>query len=457
MAPLKHHLSVLLPLLLCAAFALCSGVTAHAAEDSTPADPSPEARQVRLTVRNPAGQRTGRVTDRNESSFVYMPEGGTMQFTAEEGVSSLYLEWEAPCEWTLTLPDGTTQEGGKNGFMHEYMALDGSYDTFELTAPPEARLTEVYAFTDGELPDWVQRWEPPCDKADLLVLPTHVDDEYLWFGGLLPYYAGELQYRVQVVYLTDHYNAPIRNHERLNGLWTVGVTHYPVVGTFRDEYRTKASLAAATDVFGYGNVVEFQVETLRRFSPKVVVGHDIKGEYGHGAHILNAKSLLEALELTDDPTVYPESAETYGTCTVQKCYLHLWEEKPITVDWHSMPLTHFGGRTAYEVACDGFDCQVSQHRYFNMKWYSARYDCRQFGLAYTSVGDDTEELNDMFEHVEWEKPSDEQPPDVVSPADTADTDQPKALDAKSRLFAVMVVLMVMATAAVCVLGLRQKK
>jgi LmbE family N-acetylglucosaminyl deacetylase len=42
--------------------------------------------------------------------------------------------------------------------------------------------------------------------ADLVLFSAHGDDEHLFFAGLLPTYAEERGYRVQVVYLTDHRN-----------------------------------------------------------------------------------------------------------------------------------------------------------------------------------------------------------------------------------------------------------
>ena len=57
----------------------------------------------------------------------------------------------------------------------------------ELTLPEGSRCCDVYAFGAGELPDWVQQWQPPLADADLLVLPTHADDEHLFFGGTMPY------------------------------------------------------------------------------------------------------------------------------------------------------------------------------------------------------------------------------------------------------------------------------
>ena len=38
------------------------------------------------------------------------------------------------------------------------------------------------------------------DKAELMLLVAHPDDELLWFGGLLPTYAGQRGLKVQVVY-----------------------------------------------------------------------------------------------------------------------------------------------------------------------------------------------------------------------------------------------------------------
>ena len=33
------------------------------------------------------------------------------------------------------------------------------------------------------MPDNVEQWEPPCEKADLLLLTAHSDDEHLFLQG----------------------------------------------------------------------------------------------------------------------------------------------------------------------------------------------------------------------------------------------------------------------------------
>lgn len=383
-----------------------------------------KAQQVRLTMNSkvlPNGYLMP--LDDNERTWIPMEKDLALHVKGKKAFSGLYIKLEKPCQWWVTLPDGTELEGGKNGFIHEWLPLGQSVKMLDLHMPKGARLCDVYGFTDGQLPDWVQIWEPPCEKADLLVMPTHSDDELLWFGGVLPYYAGECGYQVQVVYLTNHYNETIRCHEKLNALWTVGVRNYPIVtDRFTDKPKTK-NYEYAADYFGYDKVLAFQVEMLRRFSPKVVIAQDINGEYGHGAHILNVKTLLEALEMTDDPTAFPDSAEKYGTCKVQKCYLHLWSEHKIVMDWSQMKLSRFGGKTAMEMAKIGYACHVSQQSRYRVA-ETGKYDCRKFGLAYTNVGWDTPDQNDMFEHVVWSEAGSEEEEEPVTVSESDGTVSP---------------------------------
>ena len=349
-----------------------------------------------------AAEELEKTTDSNQYSSCYFDEVARIRFEAESPVRSIYIMFGKPCVWTVSLPDGSEIIGGENQFLHECVVLESSVTAFELNLPAGSSLTDVYAFTEGSLPDWVQIWQPPCKRADLMLMPTHADDEHLWFGGAMPYYAGELGYNVQVVYLTNHANEPWRGHELLNGLWLVGVRNYPIItDKFIDDRASKPSLNAAENFYGRERVLEFQVEMLRRFSPRVIIAHDINGEYGHGAHILNASTLLEALKEYEDPSVFPESAKKYGIHKVQKCYLHLWEENQITVQWSGKTLDRFGGRTAFEMAREGYHCHASQLVWQNYVLEFGAYDCRKFGLAYTTVGYDTPGLNDMFENVDW--------------------------------------------------------
>ena len=367
---------------------------------------SPVALQI--TCDELEGRSFKNILDKDSYSYFRATADICLNVKAAQPVKGIYCMFEKPCNWTLTLPDGTTRNEGADEIIHKYIPLETAITDFAIHLPENGKLTDIYAFSSDTPPDWVQVWEPPCEKADLLLMPTHADDEHLWFGGAMPYYAGELGYKVQVVYLTSHNNYTLRNHERLNGLWTVGVRNYPIVtNKFLDILVTKFSLEDAEREFGYNNVLEFQVEMLRRFSPKVIIAHDINGEYGHGAHKLNASTLLDALQIYENPSVFPESAQKYGIHKVQKCYLHLWPENRITVTWSKKNLSHFNGTSSLEMAIKGYLCHRSQAQFNNFVREYGRYDCRKFGLAYTTVGYDTPGLNDMFEHVDMSDNNDD--------------------------------------------------
>jgi len=201
-------------------------------------------------------------------------------------------------------------ECGTYGFLHEFILLPESSRTVTVLLPEqEMRLykDEVRIFTDGAVPDDVQIWEPPCDRADIMLIPSHADDEILYMGGIAPTYGAELGARVQVVYMTEFRstNQSMREHEKLDGLWTDGVRYYPVCGNFRDIYCR--DLADAENKYDYQVAVDYLTDVIRQFRPQVVVAHDFNGEYGHGFHILTANATAQALENAADHTYRADS------------------------------------------------------------------------------------------------------------------------------------------------------
>ena len=286
------------------------------------ADESAGVLPCTLTAEN--GTPVWQLSDQNRSTKLDW-SGGTLTVESTEPITGLYLIWDRPPEsWTGTA-GSQSLSGGEYGFLHEYLPLESPVTRAELTLPEGSRCCDVYAFGAGELPDWVQQWQPPLADADLLVLPTHADDEHLFFGGTMPYYAGELGKKVQVVYFTNHWAEPYRPHELLDGLWTVGIRNYPVMSSFVDQYAD--SLDYARTLYDEEEAVTWQVQQLRRFKPEVVVGHDVNGEYGHGVHMYNADTLMKALELSADPSY----DGAYGTCP-----------RPICTSGRKIPLSWTG-------------------------------------------------------------------------------------------------------------------
>ncbi len=311
--------------------------------------------------------------------------GATITLRSQEEMGSLYLMFDLEYgSYTVTDPEtGTSFTAGQYGMLHEYVDLVKGFGkatkavilTFSSGA---VSLSEIRAYAPGKVPNDVQIWEPPLEgKTDLMLMSTHGDDEQLFFAGLLPYYAGELKYNVQVVYMTDHRNFNnLRTHEMLNGLWAVGVRNYPVFGPFYDFLRQDmASTYAYYEILGIRRerMLSFVTEQIRRFDPMVIVGHDFAGEYGHGMHMVYTDLLVEALELTNDPAKFPDSAKQYGLWDVPKTYIHLYEENPIVLDYDK-PLEAFDGLTAFEATRQlGFPCHKTQQGTWFTKWIEYDY------------------------------------------------------------------------------------
>lgn len=344
-------------------------------------------------------------------------EDASLTLEYEGGIGSLYFLFDAACgSYTITdNGSGKSITAGENGFIHEFVDLAAAFETapasVTVTFPDGVRIFELFVYTPGEVPETVQKWQVPADgKTDLVLFSTHCDDEQLFFAGVLPYYAGELGYQVQVVYLTDHReDDPRRVHEMLNGLWAVGVTAYPVAASYPD-FILKHDMAGTYATFearGYPreDLLGYVVENLRRFKPMVAVGHDINGEYGHGMHMVYTDLLMEAVTIANDPSRYPESVEKYGLWDTPKTYLHLYEENGIIMDW-DIPLEKFNGMTAFEVTQKlGYPCHVSQYQDFAWYHYAAKsakdvvqYNPCYYGLYRSTVGEDVEK-NDFFENV----------------------------------------------------------
>jgi len=263
-------------------------------------------------------------------------------------------------------------------------------------------LREIYLFSEGEMNDVPQVWQPPCEQADLLLLVGHPDDELLWFGGLLPTYAGERGMNVQVCYLTCANSC--RRVELLNGLWHCGVRNYPDIGEFPD-IKTYSAVELYPKWGGIDAVDHYVALLLRRYQPKVAVTQALDGEYGHAAHVVCGRSMSRACLLAADPDYDPDSAARYGVWTGQKVYLHNGDAPTTVMDWRQ-PLSAFGGKTGFEVAEEAYRLHASQPQPRHGKpslYYITPEDDENSSFVYTliwsTVGED-EAGGDLFEHVE---------------------------------------------------------
>lgn len=328
-------------------------------------------------------------------------------------VTGIYIEFSDTAA-DFTVSGGGTEKAYEGKFINSYVDVS-EFGTGELQVnfPDGAVLHRVSCYTETPPAD-VQIWQDMCDEADLMICTTHADDEQLFFAGIMPHYAA-MGYRIQVVYFTDHNNHPPRRRELLAGLWECGIRNYPYINyAFSDAYSESVDGALynlkALDGRTYDDVVAFQTEMIRRFKPLVVAGHDLKGEYGHGQHMLNSKALCEAVEISGDAEKYPESAEKYGVWTPKKLYIHLYEQNQIVLDLVDVPMYRLDGETPFKVTQKGFMHHKSQHWTWFKPWLLGRsgeitqaaqiekYSPMKWGLYFTTVGED-EAKNGFFEHI----------------------------------------------------------
>lgn len=276
-------------------------------------------------------------------------------------------------------------------YANSYVPLPGLTSLRIVPAREETiSIAEITLLGAGDRPAWVQDWRPFEGKADLLVLSAHADDELLFFGGVIPYYAGEMQKRVIVCYLTDQTSC--RRNELLDGLWLCGVREYPSMGVFKDIKNN--SLGDSYGFWGEKPVVDYVTSLFRTYRPEVVVTHDLRGEYGHGAHRVCADAAIKAYTLAADAANQPSLGEAWQ---VKKLYLHLYAENAVTMNWRQ-PLEAFHGRTAFDMAKAAFDCHASQKSNGLIVQDDGPYANNRFGLYASDVGPDAGK-QDLFEHI----------------------------------------------------------
>ena len=357
-----------------------------------------------------------KIKNNNENTYISLSSSDIITINSETNINGLYIIYELTSkEGNITI-DNKNIKIGENNFLHEYIDLSkNSTQELKIQYNTDVKVAEIYTLSAGDLPEFVEVWDKPCKEADLLLFSTHSDDEQLFFLGLLPTYVARGA-NVQVVYFTNHNDNPKRLHEQLHGLYTVGIRNYPIMGLIPDAW--SESLNGALSNLKKANLTEedalnFEVENIRRFKPLVVVGHDEKGEYSHGQHILNTYILKQAIEKANDETYHIESFNKYGIWNTPKTYLHLYKENPIVMNY-DIPLEYFNGKTAYEVSKEGYSKHNSQQWTWFTAWINGKnneytkatdiktYSPLEFGLFRSLVGID-ENKNDMFENLTLRK------------------------------------------------------
>ena len=336
--------------------------------------------------------------DDKYATFYKMNPRRVIEIHGEEDISAVYVQFfyfPAPLEVYAGTGGAWTLVGKLDGrYLTEYVPLPEGTRQVRLvnSTPDRVDVAEITLFGAGEKPAYVPQWEEPA-KADLMLVATHPDDELLWFGGLLPTYAGEKDLAVQVTYLVP--SIGYRRLELLDGLWHCGVETYPLFLEIPD--KRAPNLSAQYKLWNKNYVLGKVVEAIRRVQPEVIVTQDERGEYGHGGHRVCADICKLAITAAADASVHPASAKQYGVWQAKKLYLHLYKENQLRMDWR-VPLAAFQGQDGLTVATQALACHVSQT---NNGWAMEEggpYDNELFGLYFTTVGEDVNK-DDFMENI----------------------------------------------------------
>lgn len=144
----------------------------------TPA-PQYAAQLLSLTLDAPQAASSA-VLDGNLYTDYTFEGGTTLTLSSDSEIFALYVIFGTyPGNWTLC-SGGTEQPCGQDGFLHECVFLDCPATSIELVLPDEdVMIRDIYAFSDGYLPTYVQTWHNirEDEGADILLFSTHYDDE----------------------------------------------------------------------------------------------------------------------------------------------------------------------------------------------------------------------------------------------------------------------------------------
>ncbi len=360
----------------------------EAAEDLT--------KQVTVTAAGkaikPKDMRDGKYT-----TYYSLKKDGVLEFTCDgQTLGGIKLQFydHAASGMVEAYTGGAWMECGTVGdYLSDYVSMPEGTTRIRLSNNSRGRmyLAEFKVYGEGDEPEDAPHWVQ-ADKADMMLVVCHPDDELLWFGGLLPTYAGEKGLTVQVVYVVP--STPNRRLELLDGLQKCGVTAYPSFVGMPDA-RSK-TLKGQYKHWNKNTLLKKLTALIRTYQPEVLITQDFQGEYGHGGHRATADAAVKAAAYAAKGDKYKESAKEYGVWQVKKVYVHLYENRQIQLDWHQ-PLSAFDGKDGLTVATEALQCHVSQVKHWQME-DGGENDNSLFGLYDTTVGEDVLG-NDFMENI----------------------------------------------------------
>lgn len=346
-----------------------------------------------------AAKKEAALSDKDYKTYFTIKSKKALVMESETPLCALYIQvYDQPRKYEVQ----TQQEGqwqtvfSSAEHLSDWVPLPQGASSVRIVNKDKNNLwlAEVTAFGAGEKPAAIPTWQD-LSKCDLMLMVAHPDDDLLWFGGLLPTYAGERGLNVQVVYLVP--TGGERKLELLDALWHCGVEAYPAFLNMRDN--RAANMKAMYQRWGESKVLNRVTGAIRQYQPEVLVTQGEKGEYGHAAHQVIADACKRCIVYAAESKRFETSLKAYGPWQVKKLYLHEYPQNPVVLDWHQ-PLNAFDGKDAFTVASEAMNMHASQVKRGWQLEDHGEHDNTLFGLYFSTVGEDTG--NDLMEHIDMD-------------------------------------------------------
>ena len=347
-----------------------------------------------------------RLRDSDFDTVQRVAKGKTLSISWDDSVpvASVYLSfYSAPVAYTVMQYDGSGAKLSEEPGILLYNNLIGVLpETRKVSIRADednCSFCSLYALGNGSIFDY-HPFAPTIEKADYMTFAMHPDDDVLFLGAIYPIYEADRGLSgismIMSTKLPEKFQRE-RRQEDLNGAWILGLKTQPVFGGFPDipqNYYDKFHHTFTKD-----DVTRYAVTMIRTYRPEVVMTQDLNGEYGHWQHKVLAEGVLAAVPLAADPDYQPKGYPKTEPWEVKKLYIHLYSQNKLTLDV-DRPIAALGGKSAFETASQAFLMHPTQTRKDNHHVSKTEYSLAEFGLAYTTVGEDTAGMNDMFEHID---------------------------------------------------------
>ena len=120
------------------------------------------AKELSVTPESTDWSDCANILDDDESTTESFDAGTRITLHANKRITSVYIRFEKlPGRWTL-LDGNKKKRCGKKGFLHAYIPLSGKSKSVTIIVPKDGMLiADVFALSEGRLPDFVQKWKRP--------------------------------------------------------------------------------------------------------------------------------------------------------------------------------------------------------------------------------------------------------------------------------------------------------